>query len=240
MSKQPHTFVEAVQRAGLGKLTAAQGDTARQAYFDCIEELDESNRSQGREDEEIDIHLVWEAVLRKLRRESELSKETVERLAVEHEVIANPTWPTPGAAEALQALKSRKLRLGIVSNAQFFTPLTVEALFGRTLGELGFDPELISFSFEVGARKPSPAVFRPILDRLAELDKLTPPGVLYIANDVKNDLSPAKEVGMKTCLYAGDTRSLRLRRDEAEQGANAPDWTITGFEQILRIVGSAA
>ena len=48
----------------------------------------------------------------------------------------------PGAAETLAALQQRGLLLGIVSNAQFYTPLMIEALLGKPPGELGFLPEL--------------------------------------------------------------------------------------------------
>ena len=58
------------------------------------------------------------------------------------------------------------LRTGIVSNAQFYTPLILEALTGRSLDEIGFEEELCSWSYRLRRAKPSPLMFRDPLEIL--------------------------------------------------------------------------
>jgi len=55
------------------------------------------------------------------------STEKILRLAVEYECRVNPVWPMPAALETIETLRARGFRLGIVSNAQFYTPLIIEA-----------------------------------------------------------------------------------------------------------------
>ncbi len=48
-----------------------------------------------------------------------------------------------------------------------------------------------------------------------------------------NDIYPAKKAGFNTALFAGDTRSLRLRKDVAECKTLSPDIVITDLIQLL-------
>ena len=50
------------------------------------------------------------------------------RLATAFEARANSTWPMPGAGELIQRLSDSGIKLGIVSNAQVFTPELVTDL----------------------------------------------------------------------------------------------------------------
>ncbi|MFO8111277.1 MAG: hypothetical protein R6T92_02100, partial [Desulfosalsimonadaceae bacterium] len=40
-----------------------------------------------------------------------------------------------------------------------------------------------------------------------------PEDVLFLGNDMRNDILPARRIGFQTALFAGDRRSLRLCRD---------------------------
>ena len=46
------------------------------------------------------------------------------------------------------------MKLGIISNAQFYTPLILQAFCQSDLGELGFDKRLVFFSCIFGRAKP--------------------------------------------------------------------------------------
>ena len=54
-------------------------------------------------------------------------------LATEYECRVNPVWPMPGARDCLRELAGAGLALGIVSNAQFYTPPMLQALLGESL-----------------------------------------------------------------------------------------------------------
>jgi len=51
-----------------------------------------------------------------------------------------------------------------------------------------------------------------------------------------NDIYPAKMVGFKTALFAGDARSLRLRKNHPKCQNLSADIIITDLAQILDLV----
>jgi putative hydrolase of the HAD superfamily len=60
--------------------------------------------------------------------------------------------------------------------------------------------------------------------------------VLYVGNDMLNDIYPAKRVGFKTGLFAGDARSLRLRENHPKCQNLSADLVITDLIQILDLI----
>ena len=158
-----------------------------------------------------EIHAAWHP---------ELSPEEIEELAIQQECELNPAAPMPGALETLQALKSAGIPAGLISNAQFYTVPLLEKALGATLPDLGIDPALCHFSYLAKRAKPDTFLFQAAHQILAR--RGIPAGsVLYIGNDVRNDIDPARETGFRTALFAGDPRSLRLHgRTLEDSGAN--------------------
>jgi putative hydrolase of the HAD superfamily len=152
-------------------------------------------------------------------------------LALRYELTVNPVYPMPGAEETLGILQKRLIRLGLISNAQFFTPLLFEAFFNATPKDLGFDSELLIYSFEMGEAKPSPNLFSPAVRRLKSLG-LEPENALYVGNDMLNDISAAARAGFKTVLFAGDRRSLRLREGDSRVKGVRPDRVIRNLKDL--------
>ena len=139
-----------------------------------------------------------------------LPPREIEALALDHEHRANPVAPMPGAAETLRRLAASGVVLGLVSNAQFYTVPILEETLGASLTELGIDPDLRVFSYLERRAKPDPRLFEILRGRLARRG-IAANEVLYIGNDVRNDIDPARTTGFRTALFAGDPRSLRLR-----------------------------
>jgi putative hydrolase of the HAD superfamily len=115
----------------------------------------------------------------------------------------------PGVAEALLALKQKNIALGILSNAQFYTPIDLtlflrDQTHGRIedKGEI-FDDDLVFYSCDYKAAKPSRILFRKLFDALYEYQVL-PSQSVFVGNDLASDIKPAKELGMKTALFTGD------------------------------------
>ena len=143
-------------------------------------------------------------------------------LALRFELALNPVYPMPRAKETLCSLVSGGLKLGIISNAQFYSPLLFNAFFEASPAEIGFDPELLIYSFQEGEAKPSPRLFSGARERLAGRH-ISPGETFYIGNDMRNDIIPAAWAGFVTALFAGDSRSLRLRRDDPACAGVKPD-----------------
>jgi putative hydrolase of the HAD superfamily len=153
-------------------------------------------------------------------------------IALCYETAVNPVYPMPGVLETLAALRERGAAMGIISNAQFFSPLLFEAFFGQTLCELGFDSRLLVWSFELGEAKPSIRLFENAKNRLKKLG-IAEKETLYTGNDMRNDIIPASLAGFTTALFAGDRRSLRLR--DAVPAPNTPAAVARDLQFIAEI-----
>lgn len=178
----------------------------------------------GVEFPEVDILDIWRKVLS--------SREELAPLAVEYEFRVNPVWPMPGLAQVLRDLRNSRLVLGIVSNAQFYTPLMLEGFLGISLDGLGFDAECCAWSYRLLEAKPSPRIYEEALAGLARAHGIAPGEVLYVGNDQRNDIWPASLAGCHTALFAGDARSLRLREDDPRCAHVVPDRIVTDLRQI--------
>jgi putative hydrolase of the HAD superfamily len=159
-----------------------------------------------------------------------------EELALRYELAVNPVYPMPGAARLLSSLKAAGLVLGIVSNAQFYTPLLFEAFLGGTPESLGFSPALLIYSYCAGEAKPSPVLFEKARAALKK-QGIGENETVYLGNDMRNDIYGAEQAGFRTVLFAGDRRSLRLREDDERIFPLLPGAVVSGladFEQLLR------
>lgn len=188
---------------------------------------------------EVEIRDVWRETLTQLTAgDVDFSYFDFDTLAIEYECRVNPIWPMPGLAESLSSIRAADLKLGIVSNAQFFTPLAFPALAEGTLEELGFDPTLGVWSYEHLAAKPGRYLYEQAAASLAKIG-ITPAQTLYVGNDMRNDIAPAAAVGFRTALFAGDARSLRWRPEDTHLKNIQPDAVITDLRQILSILSLA-
>jgi putative hydrolase of the HAD superfamily len=168
------------------------------------------------------------------------------RACVAWECAVNRCQAMPGAADFLAACRDRAVPLGIVSNAQFYTPMFVEAAFGETLGTsvtmgteleagLGFDDDLAMWSFRTGRAKPDRWMFDELGSRL-ERRGIQRDRILYVGNDTLNDCAAAGEAGFMTALFAGDSRSFKSRLDEPRVAACPPSTVALSWADLRRIV----
>lgn len=195
-----------------------------------IEETHQKARNSGVTYPEVEIRAIWKELLADFEGTKRLS---IEATAINYECRMNPVWLMPGWEETLTWIRERSLSSGIVSNAQFYTPLILDVLTGQTLESLGFDPLLCSWSYRAGCAKPSVQLFEPPLQEL-KARGIQPSEVLYIGNDLLNDVWTASACGCRTLLFAGDRRSLRLREEDACCQNLQPDGVITALKQITR------
>jgi putative hydrolase of the HAD superfamily len=126
-------------------------------------------------------------------------------VALYFERQANPKQLMPGARETLAALQKRGCRQGIISNAQFYTPIELREL----LGEDFFDPALTFFSCDLGVAKPDLTGFRLVTGVLAR-DGITPAECLFVGDSPGNDIAPARQAGFQAVLFGptGDIQQL--------------------------------
>jgi len=178
---------------------------------------------------EVEIDRIWMQVLNNRRR------EYVRKFALEYELSVNPVYPMPHSVELLQACRSRKIKMGLISNAQFYTACLFKWFLGAAPEDLGFHPDLIFLSYQEGYAKPSAELYRKAADALAEMN-IHPQAVVFMGNDMLNDILPAKQAGFKTALFAGDERSLRLRPDDPRCRNLSADIVLTELIQLFDFI----
>ena len=194
-------------------------------YINCIKMEHERLKSRGIDYPEVKIDMIWKNVLN-------IGIFKARKVAIEYETMVNPVWPMPGAYELLSQLKMKGVELGIISNAQFYTPVMFEALMGIPIYKLGFNNKLVFFSYRYSTSKPSLNMFKLACEKLRKIG-LKPENTIYVGNDILNDIKPAIEVGFKSVLFAGDKRSLRLREDDNRCFDITPDIIVTSLINIL-------
>jgi len=182
---------------------------------------------QGVEFPEVKIDRIWRQVL----QTDDLG--SISQFAAEFEIISNPVYPMPNLSDLLSTCRQHGLLMGIISNAQFYTPWLFNWFLDSDPANLGFSPDLIFYSYIFAIAKPSPALFEMAAEKLKEKE-IQPAAVLYIGNDMLNDIYPAQKTGFKTALFAGDERSLRLRTADPRCRDLTPDLVLTDLGQLIR------
>lgn len=196
-----------------------------QTYVDTITATHTRMKAQGIDYPEVETDKIWQQVL------DTDDMEKARAVALYFEQTVNPVYPMPNLEATLTRIKASTLKAGIISNAQFYTRHLFDAFLGHQPEDTWADPDLVFYSYRYGYAKPSLYLFQ-----LAE-KQLTSKGMpadtaLYIGNDMLNDIYPAHACGFQTALFAGDSRSLRLRKDDKRCQGLKPDIVITDLSQL--------
>jgi putative hydrolase of the HAD superfamily len=125
----------------------------------------------------------------------------------------------PGVEDTLKHLRP-KYHLAIISDGQtaYAVPeLNAVGLFGY------FDPVIVSGDF--GYRKPDKRLFERALTAM----KMEPSEVLFVGNDMYNDILGARTLGMKTVFFRSNQGQQEIRGME-------PDYIIYTFPELMNAV----
>jgi putative hydrolase of the HAD superfamily len=201
----------------------------RDLIAELVQTIEDEHRrliADGIDYPEIKIDQIWKQIL-----DSD-DLDSVRRFAIEYELIVNPVFPMPNLDKILTVCREKNLTMGLISNAQFFTPLLFEWFLQAKPEDLGFHSELIFLSYRLGHAKPSLVPFEKAAAVMNALG-LRPAASLYVGNDMLNDIYPAKQLGFQTALFAGDARSLRLRTDDSRCVNLSADLVLTDLSQLI-------
>ena len=206
------------------------------AFMETLERFRSRRAAEGIPFPEVRIGEVWDSFIGRAGEAGWLEGTGNRDLAiVDHEARVNPVWPMPGLKDTLGACRETGLLLGIVSNAQFYTPLLFSAFLGKSHAACGFPEDLCVWSYKEREGKPSQALYQKLKDNLLKAS-VGAGETLYVGNDLRNDIWPAQRLGFRTALFAGDRRSLRWRRDDPQCRDIRPDRIVTDLRQIPAIV----
>lgn len=218
----------------LNEVYGYTGASEQQQLIDLIAEDHQHMRDRGHPCPEVDIREIWQSLARSLSLNTDV--EAASQAALIYECATNPVWPMQHLETCLQHLRDAGVHLGIISNAQFYTPMLFPALTERSLSDWGFNEQLCWYSYVHRRAKPDTWMYQQAADKLLAGYQVRPEQVLYIGNDMLNDMLPASQLGFRTALFAGDERSLRLRADHPQAGTVEVDCIMTDLQQITHMV----
>jgi putative hydrolase of the HAD superfamily len=192
---------------------------------------------------DVDIFRVWREMMDEAEKAHLIELSGNESLAdtiIVFEILSNPVFPMPAMKEVLNELTKKNIPIGIVSNAQFYTPILMnyflEGTFTTKQEIRGFDNDLSVFSFKEFRAKPDVLLFQKIKNNLKNKYNINPDEAVFVGNDMLKDTFTAKKAGLQTILFAGDERSLRLREDDKRVKGVFPDYIITELKQLSNII----
>ena len=194
----------------------------------------------------VSLGSVWQGLIERLQqKEYEYDVLTFGPLHLFAEKVAyffhsslQGTAAYANAVKTIRLLAQGGIAQGFIADAQPFTLLQL----ARSLSAQGkmpslnkvFQPELLTFSFAVGARKPSLGLFEAAIERLEE-QGIAPDQVLYVCSRIPDDLAVAKKAGFRTALFAGDVASLNAPKELLTDTDTKPDRLVVDLEQIVRV-----
>ncbi|MDG5814844.1 HAD family hydrolase [Chitinispirillales bacterium ANBcel5] len=216
--------------------------TLSEFYHGLIVLSQEKAQKSGNMFAEVKIEEVWNLILLMLKRHGYKAEhhcpgdcsEFNRYLAFTYNFHALGRQLYPNVYTALKALKEKHIVLGIVSNAQFYTPIDLTLMLrDQSGGEIDdyyelFDVDLVFYSYEYGVRKPGELLFRKLFDALYEMHIL-PSQTLFVGNDLVMDIEPASSAGMKTAFFTGDQNSAYFHD---KRGTIIPDLCINDYEEL--------
>ena len=206
-----------------------------------IKQRQRLHRKKGVTYPEVNIIEIWEEVIHCAMNQHLVKSngyDKIKCLTFIFEVLSNQVYPMPGMEEIITGLNSNGAILGIVSNAQFYTPIIMNYFLYRRHQDdfiAGIDPSLQVYSYKEQIAKPDVKLYEKIAASLAA-KRLAPEECLFIGNDMLNDIYAARQVGFKTALFAGDKRSLRLRENMPLVRGIKPDFILTELAQLYEVL----
>lgn len=204
--------------------------------------------SHGEKFPEVESERIWETIVKKLQQKDYKFdpiffgplKEFSQKLAYFFHASLQGSACYEGAAQALEHVHRVGLKQGILGDAQSFTLVQLQRGLAKQDCQVGvdelFDPSLLTLSSEVGGRKPSERLFKHAMAQLTA-QGILPAQVLHIGSRITLDIAPAKKLGMRTALYAGDKGSLQATPDQLKDYPTRPDALLTDLSQLAEIVG---
>ncbi len=197
---------------------------------------------------EISADRLWEAIVKKLLQKDYKFdagffgslNEFSRKVAYFFHASLQGAAGYPGLAAALKHVADAGLAQGFVADAQCFTLVQLQRALARQDKSAGLaalaDPKWYALSYEQRGRKPSERLYRHLLTT-AEAEGISPEQILHVGSRVPLDVAPAKKLGMRTGLFAGDKASLQVTAEQLKDPASRPDVLLTELSQIAEVVG---
>jgi FMN phosphatase YigB (HAD superfamily) len=199
---------------------------------------------------EVDAPQIWQKILRRLG-EKEYAydanfygdlDERSDKVAYFFHASLQGVEASAGALRALERVANAGIPQTLLSDGQSFTlvqmlrALEAQGKLRPTGDLLAFD--CLTLSFQEGVRKPTRRLYKACLERFSE-HGIAPGEILHVGSRLPDDLAVARQLGMRTALYAADKTSLRASKADIQNPTMRPDRLLTDLAQIADILAIA-
>ncbi|HYM49106.1 MAG TPA: HAD family hydrolase [Candidatus Limnocylindrales bacterium] len=170
--------------------------------------------------EEVEISHIYDRVLRRIGLE--LEPALIEQIMeLEQEGWLSSVHVGDDVRPTLERIREAGLKVGLVSNAAYRP-----RLMRRQVEALGLLPyfDSLTFSSEVGFRKPHPRIYADALHKL----QVEPATALFVGDRVREDVRGPKALGMRAVL-------LREWRQDDDPAGEA-DYTLARLGQLWPVI----
>ena len=166
---------------------------------------------------------MFKNTLRQLEADESIAESMLQRFG---EIIVDSTRLYPDAEDALEALRSASIAVGIITNGYTDTQR-------RKIEHHGLAPQVdhIFISESVGAHTPDRRIFETALKTAgAEASR-----ALHIGDHWENDVTGSLDAGMGGVLY--DPLGERIKRRDEDASLPEPHAVIAKLGEVLDLVG---
>ncbi len=202
--------------------------------------------SPGEKFPEILAEKIWDNIFKKLlQKEYQYDAgfhgppaDYVKKMAYFFHASMQGTRFYSGAARALEHVRACGLKQGLLADGQCFSLTQLQrALLSDSVSTVDdlFDRGLRVLSCDVGGRKPSERLFKHLLTT-AQRQGIEPNQVLHLGSRIIQDIAPAKRLGFRTALFAGDKESLQASAEQLKDTETRPDLLLTDLAQLVDVI----
>jgi len=190
---------------------------------------------------------IWEGLIKKLfQKEYQFDagffgslNEFSKKVAYFFHASLQGVAAEPNAATAMQLVADVGLQQGLLADGQCFTEVQLARSLKAQDSTLNLDailpPKLRILSCEVRARKPSETIMRQAQLALAERG-IRPEETLHVGSRIARDVIPARKIGFRTALYAGDRASLDATAEALKDPAQRPDALLIDLADVTKLL----
>jgi FMN phosphatase YigB (HAD superfamily) len=168
---------------------------------------------------------IIEHFLAELRLEAPPESRAELQRLIEDPVPDRALTPIAGVEAAIERLRERGLRLGIVCDSGMMVGRVLRGQLERTGLARHFEAGALAFSDEVGVTKPRPEIFLKALTGLAT----APAGAAHIGDLRFTDMAGARALGMRAVRFRGFN-------DDTGEGPEG-DVTIDSYAELEAALG---
>jgi pantothenate kinase-related protein Tda10/FMN phosphatase YigB (HAD superfamily) len=191
----------------------------KKLFLGFINSSHKNKKNKGINFPEVKIEKIWHSILKKIDHPQKNNKNFWFEIADNHQKFIAKRTLYKNSSKIFDYCIKNNIKLGIISNAQFYTEKDLLKLL-KTTQEFKdvksiydvFEKDLCFFSYKIGFSKPNTKIFDLVNKKLSSYN-ISMNESLFVGNDVFNDIYSGNQSNMQTCLVINPETKYR-KNDE--------------------------